>query len=104
MLTRLEISDALVADVNRVRGRLADFKRKPADRLRQLRNSMAAHRDRDVVLQFKLLDGLDRFEVYRTSVEFYEIIRDLTPTLTNLMTEMATLRRLLKQITAARPE
>ena len=25
MLTRLEISDALVADVNRVRGRLADF-------------------------------------------------------------------------------
>lgn len=104
MLTRLEVSDALMGDINRIRGRLADFKRKHAGRLKEVRNSMAAHRDRDVVLQLKLLDGLDRFEVYRTSVEFYEIIRDLTPALTKMMTEMGTLRLLLKQIAAARPQ
>ena len=65
MLVRLEISDSVMGDINRARGHLDDFKRKHAVRLKQLRDSMAAHREGSVVLQFTLLDGPDRLRCIR---------------------------------------
>jgi hypothetical protein len=77
MMKRLEFADNRTNEVNQIRNKLAGFKRVHSERLKELRNVMAAHRDRDVTLQLRLLGGLDKFEVYKTAVEFYTIVGEL---------------------------
>jgi len=104
MMKRLEFADNRTKEVSQIRTKLAAFKRVHSERLKELRNVIAAHRARDVTLQLRLLDSLDKFEVYRTAVEFYAIVGELASVLTNITNDMRDLRRLLKQLTAARPK
>ena len=104
MMKRLEFADNRTNEVNQIRNKLAGFKRVHSERLKELRNVMAAHRDRDVTLQLRLLGGLDKFEVYKTAVEFYTIVGELAPVLTNIANDMGQLHRVLKQLAAARPK
>jgi len=103
MMRRLEFADNRTNEVNQIRDKLARFKCVYSERLKELRNVMAAHRERDVTLQLRLLDSLDRFEIYATAVAFYAIVRELTSVLTNITNDMGQLHRLLKQLAAARP-
>lgn len=63
MLNDIGVSHQHRATLDAVRSRLAGFRRTHADRLKELRNVMAAHRDRDAMTQLRIVDNLHPLEV-----------------------------------------
>src|SRR2546429_9746905 len=88
MLANNGISQEHRAALDGVRSRLAMFRHTHANRLKELRNVMAAHRDKDAMAQLQVVDNLHPLEVYETSVEFWSVVRDLTPVLTAIILEL----------------
>jgi hypothetical protein len=98
ILANNDISEKTRTDLDAVRSRLTTFRKTHAKRLNELRNVMAAHRDKDALAQLRMVDELHPMEVYETSVEFWAVIRDLTPVLTNVLAELGTMPKILKQM------
>ena len=98
ILMEYNISEERRDELNAATSRLARFKDEYAERLKDIRLAMGAHRDKDVMAQLRIVDTLDPMEIYGLSVKFWEPLRDLAPVLTAVMLEIGSMRMLLKQV------
>lgn len=98
ILAEYNISEQRRLELDAATSRLATFRQEHADRLKELRNVLGAHRDKDVLAQLRIVDTLDPLDISRIGVQFWEPLRELTPVLSAIMLEIGSMRMLLRQM------
>lgn len=63
-------------ELNRISSGFNSFKQKHFQFLKEVRNYVGAHREKDALVQIKFLDGLDPLEVWRLGAAFSTPLRD----------------------------
>ena len=76
-IEKLTENENLKASLVDIRTKLNSFKADNFDKLKEIRNVSSAHRDKDFIVQLKLIDSISWIDTISTATKFDNIMNDL---------------------------
>ena len=102
-IARLEVPAGIVAQLDAASSAFHEAKRRHGSRLRELRNGIGAHRELDAVKHVQAVIGLDPFEVYGLTPDFYVALEKYIGTKTALVAYLGQPAVILRQLSRREP-
>lgn len=77
--------DEAEKEINQISKNLNQFKESHSKMLKELRNFVTAHRDRDAAKQIEIIDNLNSDSIYKLVGDFYDIVKPLVTFMTRII-------------------